>query len=289
MSLLKRALREGIRKGVGDAIGDAVRQAIEPTATQFANKAAQRLEQSTNAAADRVKQGTDQARRATGGLQDALRNLEQAAQGYATEMGKNMKVCPSCGQPTTAEKTFCPSCGQRLPEETLAAGAVCPSCGKQNSLTTKFCTDCGEKLPHVLRAEEEARAKDAAVLTQWQQFLPQYPLWSCGGTNLCLEQLEGGYMFSVTFPGDAPARAAVEEYRAVLEAAGFRQAGQYPCREHLYKMVGGQCFHVDTEHCFDGDGDAPCFYFSMDEPTGGFDYKEPQPKKQPGLKDLFRF
>ena len=96
-------------------------------------------------------------------------------------------------------------------------------------------------------------------------------------------------MFSVRFPTNADAQAAVQDYRSLCETSGFRQAGQYPSREHLYKMENGQCFHVDTEHCFDGDGDWPTFYFSIGEPYGGFDYKKPEPKKQVGLKDLFRF
>ena len=44
-----------------------------------------------------------------------------------------------------------------------------------------------------------------------------------------------------------------------------------------------------NEHCFDGDPDCPMIYFDKSEPTGGFDYVKPEPKKQIGLKDLFEF
>ena len=38
----------------------------------------------------------------------------------------------------------------------------------------------------------------------------------------------------------------------------------------------------DTEHCFQGDADSPTIYFDHSQPTGGYDYKKPEPKKQSG-------
>ena len=69
-------------------------------------------------------------------------------------------------------------------------------------------------------------------------------------------------------------------YCQILLQNGFRQAGQYPNKEHLYKMIDGICYHVDTEHCFDGDPDCPNIYFLLGEPTGGFYYVKEEPKKQ---------
>lgn len=100
-NFLKRATRDGVCKGIGDAVGKAVREVVEPHATQFANKADQRFDQ----AAGNVAQ---EARKTASGLEGACANLERATQNYATQMSKNMKVCPGYGQPATAEKPSAP-------------------------------------------------------------------------------------------------------------------------------------------------------------------------------------
>lgn len=282
---IKNAIRDGVSRGLGEAIGKAVSQAVEPTATELANKAAARIDR----AAGSVAQESQSRFGGLGGLESTFANLERSLQGYATQMGQNMKICPQCGQPSGADKSFCPGCGAKLPEETVAQGAVCPNCGKQNNLGTKFCEDCGTKLPATVQAEEAALAKDAEELARWDELLWAFPKWSCGGSDYCIESYDPGqFMFSARFAGDHyAARNAVEQYRELLLQNGFREAGQYPSREHLYRMVDGICRHVDTEHCFDGDSDCPSIYFSNDEPYGGFDYKKPEPRKSVGLKDLF--
>ena len=293
MSFLKRAIRDavnqGISRGIGDAIGKAVQQAVEPRATEYANKAAEHFDK----AAANVTQET---RKTTSSLEGAFANLERSMQGYATQMSKNMKVCPECGQPTTAEKTFCPSCGAKLPEQTLAAGAVCPSCGKQNSIGTKFCEDCGTKLPAAVQEEQAQKARDEAELAQWDTMLPQYPKWICGGSKYNLEEYEPGVIyFSAGYNGDAnAAHRAVEQYRQILLDNGFRQAGQYPSIGQLFKRIDGVVYSVDTEHCFDGDPDRASIGFGPREPYGGFDYVKPEPKKNKDLdlkdlKKLFKF
>ena len=290
MSFLKRMVRDGISKGVSDAIGKAVKTAVEPKATELANKAAARLEEAAENTAQSIKENMpeEEVQAAGSSWKSAFSNLERAAQDYATEMSKNVKVCPECGQPAGADQKFCPNCGGKLPENTVAQESVCPSCGKQNKLTAKFCADCGTKLPSAIRAEEEAKAKDAAVMAQWEQYLSQYPKWKLGGTGMNIETYDSSIMFVVQMKSGMEAQQAVAQYRQVLLENGFRQAGQYPSPEHLYKMVGGVCYHVDTEHCFDGDSDTPTIYFSIGEPTGGFNYVKEEPKKQIGLKGLFK-
>lgn len=150
MIFLERAIRNGIRKGIGDAVGNAVQKAVEPKATELANKAAQSL--------DQAAQNTQQTVRSASGLEGVLSNLERSMQGYATEVAKNKKICPQCGQIAGADQKFCPSCGTKLPEQTVAQEAVCPACGKQNSIGTRFCAKCGTKLPAAV-AEEQAQAQ----------------------------------------------------------------------------------------------------------------------------------
>ena len=250
MSFLERVIRQGIR--------EAVSKAIEPTVTDLTNQA-------TSA-------------------------IDQSVQGYATEAAKNMKVCPNCSRPTTADKKFCPDCGSKLPEQTVAQGAVCPNCGKQNAIGTKFCQDCGTKLPAAI-AEEQAQAdRNAAVMAQWDAKLPQYPKWTCGGDRMYINDYdENGYSFEVEFKNNpSAARRAVEQYRQILLANGFRMAGQYPSIEQLFKRIDGVVYNVDTEHCFEGDPDFATIGFCIREPYGGFDYVKSETKRGFNFTDLFK-
>ena len=274
MGFLERA----IRRGVSDAVGKAIGKAIEPTVTDLTNKAANAI--------DQAAQNTEQQVARSSGLEGAMANLERSVQGYATEAAKNMKVCPNCNKPTTADKKFCPECGTQLPEQTVAQGAVCPNCGKQNAIGTKFCQDCGTKLPAAIQEEQAQADRNAAVMAQWDAKLPQYPKWNCGGSHFEIEVYDGFTTFSVNFDGNTfRAKQAVEQYRQLLLEGGFREAGENPTIEHLYKMIDGVCYHADTEHCFEGDNDTATIYFNTGEPQGGFYYKPD--KKSFGLKSLF--
>ena len=281
-SLLERAIRRGVSNAVGNAVGKAVQQAVEPKATEFANKAAGQIDAATRHAA---QQGEKTVRQASG-LEDALSNLQRSVESYATEAAKNMKVCPNCQKTTSADKKFCPDCGARLPEGSVAQGAVCPSCGKQNVIGTKFCQDCGTKLPVAVQEEQMHADDHASVMSKWDKQLPQYPKWNCGGSHFEIEVYDGFTTFSVNFDGNTfRAKQAVEQYRQLLLEGGFREAGETPTIEHLYKMIDGVCYHADTEHCFEGDNDTATIYFNTGEPQGGFYYKPD--KKSFGLKGLF--
>ena len=242
-------LKSAIRRGIRDAIGNAVGKAVEPAATE----------------------------------------LERSVNNYANEAAKNMKVCPGCGRPVSADKNFCPDCGAKLPEQTVAQGAVCPNCGRQNDFGTRFCQDCGTKLPAAVQAEQMDAQRSAAVLAQWAEKLPQYPQWNCGGQLLYIECYgENAYGIGVEFKNNPyGAQRAVEQYRQLLLANGFRQAGQYPSMEQLFKRIDGVVYNVDTEHCFEGDPDTACIGFCIREPYGGFDYVKPEPKSKPSLKDFW--
>ena len=104
-----------------------------------------------------------------------------------------------------------------------------------------------------------------------------------------IDDYDTHYIFGAEFNGNATAaQRAVSEYRQVLLQNGFRQAGEYPCMEHLYKRVDGVVYHADTEHCFEGDPDCPSIGFDKSEPRGGFDYVKPEPKKKTSFLDLFK-
>ncbi len=282
MGFLERAIRRGISDGIGKAVGNAISQAIEPKATEFANRTADRID---NAVGSRAENSS-----VFSGSQGAFANLERAAQNFVSAQAENLKICPSCGNAATAEQKFCQSCGEALPAQTVAQAAVCTACGKQNNIGMKFCTDCGTKLPAALMEEENNARKRAAVLIEWQEKLSQYPLWELEGENLYIDEYDGYYVFVADFKGNtAAARNAFEQYRNIARQNGFREAGQYPSSEHLYKMLGNTCYHIDFEHCFDGGSDRINLSFAVGEPHGGFNYVKPEPKKPVGFKDIFNF
>ena len=100
---------------------------------------------------------------------------------------------------------------------------------------------------------------------------------------------ENGHSFEVEFKNDpSAAHRAVEQYRQILLQNGFRQAGQYPIIEQLFKRIDGVVYNVDTEHCFEGDPDFATIGFCIREPYGGFDYVKPEPKKKTSFMDLFK-
>ena len=239
-------LERAIRRGVSDAVGKAIGKAIEPTVTDLTNKAANAI--------DQAAQNTEQQVARSSGLEGAMANLQRSVESYATEAAKNMKVCTSCG--------------------------------KQNVIGTKFCQDCGTKLPVAVQEEQMHADDHASVMSKWDKQLPQYPKWNCGGSHFEIEVYDGFTTFSVNFDGNTfRAKQAVEQYRQLLLEGGFREAGENPTIEHLYKMIDGVCYHADTEHCFEGDNDTATIYFNTGEPQGGFYYKPD--KKSFGLKGLF--
>ncbi len=279
MSFLKRAIQRGVSNAVGNAIGNAVRQAVEPHATQLANQAAQQLNRQA-----------EQTYTPSANMQGAFSGLEQAANNYATAAAKNVKVCPNCDTTTSADRKFCPECGCALPEQSLAQAAVCTACGVQNNINTKFCAACGAKLPIAIAEEQRQQRKMEAAMAQWDQLLPQYPKWCCGGTELSIDQYEpGNVVVNVTFRNNPyAAQQAVEQYRQVLLQNGFRMAGQYPSMQQLFARIGGTVYNVDTEHCFEGDPDTASIGFCIREPYGGFDYVKPEPRKKTSFMDLFK-
>lgn len=283
MGFLERAIKKGVSQAVGNAVGNAVRQAVEPAATNLANQAAQSIDQATN----RDKQAINSTN--TSNFEGAMSNLERSVQGYATQAAKNTKLCSNCNKPNAADKKFCSECGTKLPEQTVADGALCTDCGTQNNIGTKFCQNCGAKLPATIQEEKIQAQKDASVMAEWDEKIPQFPKWNCGGSHFSIEEYDiDCFGFSADFNGNSlAAQQAVEAYRQLLLQNGFRQAGQHPDISHLYKMIDGICYHADTEHCFEGDSDCPTIGFNKSEPYGGFNYVKPEPKKAKSLKDLF--
>ncbi len=291
MGLFDKAMKQGLGEALNKAakqLDQAVNQASGGQQTQMQNQQMPQQNVQMQQPMQQAQPQRQQGQAAASALGGFFANLEKSAKSFATELGKDMKVCPECGKPSGKDQQFCPECGARLPEETVSEGAVCPNCGKQNDLGTKFCQDCGTKLPSAVAEEQAAEAKDARAMEEWDQVLGAFPKWNCGGSQFNIEMYDNYYSFTAFFPQGVGAEAAVDQYRQVLQQNGFQPAGQYPSMEHLYKMYNGRCLHVDLEHCFEGDYEWPTIGFDLSEPTGGFDYVKPEPKQVTGLKDLFK-
>ncbi len=283
MGFLDRMIQNGIRRGVENAVGNAVQKAVEPKATELANKAAESLDQAAGNARREAERAS--------GFDSAMANLQRSAESYATNAAKNMKICPSCEEPTTADKKFCPKCGTKLPEKSVAESAVCTNCGKQNTIGTSFCSECGTKLPAAIEEEQRKAEHDEAVMREWEEKLPNYPKWNCGGTDFHIEEYDPGvFGFSACFNGDATAASrSVEQYLQLAREHGFRPAGEYPSQRTIYNKINGVCYCIDTTDCLAGDPDCPTISLWVHEPAGGFDYVKPEPKKKTSLRDLFGF
>ena len=302
MGLFDKVLKD-VTKGLQDA-AKAVEEETKAVADGLKDKAA---EEAVSDAADTVGKGAsdamDDLKKAVDDLNTSIKEADEAtkdvtpeqweqASSYLDKMAKDalkgMRVCLECDEAVKGDQKFCPKCGAELPVETVMEMAFCRKCNRQNDVGTDFCAGCGAKLPYKEAKDAIQRRKDDKVVEGWREKLPQFPAWSCGGTDFELTRLEEGrYYFGAWFEKDPDgAKAAVEKYREVLKENGFRTAGEYPSDYHLYKMVDGVCCHADTENCFDGGADSPGLYFAIgDEPRGGFNYVKPEPKKKSG--DLF--
>lgn len=285
MSFLKRAIRDGISKGVSDAVGKAVKEAVEPKAGEWANKTAQQINRMSQKQSNQAKQSFSE-------MKGAFANLQKAMEGYATEVGKNIKICPACGALSPADKKFCTDCGAELSEDTVAQSALCPACGKQNAVGRKYCEDCGTKLPIAVAEEKAAQERMKACLNTWDSILPMFPKWSFGGSEMEFEEYDpdeyGGYFASVRiyFGRNESGEYPLLQYWELLKDEGFRTAGRYPDEGHLYNEIGGVCYMVSCEHAFDGGTDVLNLEFARREPEGGFNYVKPEPKPQLSFKDL---
>lgn len=278
-SIVSDAVSKGIKKGISDAVGKAVEDIVKPSVDNLAQKQADKI----NATTKDLEQATAEARQATteaakeissqasaapasaGGLaslEAALGGWAKRAESMATEMSKNLKECPQCGEMCSSDKQFCPKCGAKLPETTVGQAYTCSKCGEVNTIGTKYCCKCGALLP---AAEAEVKAKaaaDAVVLSEFKEKLPMYPEWSVGGYNLRFTTAGTSYghpRYEFVFEG--PATISIL-YVQKLREAGFDYRDGLSSSGMLYKIVDGvaRCCNIEK----DSDGDTYWAYFFVD-------------------------
>ncbi len=302
---VNKKAEEAIESEVGKAVDETVDKIAEETTGKTVSEAAGAVSAGAAEASDELGSALKDLNSAIKDLNTAMAEAEEATKDITPEQWdqatstlermamdklKTMHLCLKCDKPFKGDLKFCPECGSRLTEKSVLELGQCTKCGKQNDLGAEFCTECSAKLPYKELLEEEERRKDELVLDRWRKELPWFPVWECGGKQFDLSELEEGrYYFSSWFDGDVSAsKKSVQDYTRRLKENGFHTAGKYPGDQHLYKKIDGVVYHADLEHCFEGDEETPSFYFLInDEPTGGYDYVPPEPKKKPSGGGLF--
>jgi hypothetical protein len=296
---------KGITRGVGNAVQNTAERKVTEAVQTQTDRAADKLiktaappsvvggydKNGNPAPAGTGAAGMDASVAAqAGGLAGLAGMVSGFAVSAANEAAKNLKICPKCETPASADKRFCPSCGAALPEQTLGAGAVCAKCGKQNSIGERFCADCGAKLPFAEAEEQAARQRDGGVLEKWKQVLPEFPVWPCGGRDYSLEENgpdSNGYPY-YHFSANGVSASDLMSYRALLKQNGFRPAGEYPSEDMLYKRVNGVVYCFESAEPFMSDPGCMGVSFGAGEPRGGFDYVKPVKKENKGFFGLFK-
>lgn len=182
------------------------------------------------------------------GLGSALAGLASRAEQFTTQMTSSMKICPSCGEPSPGDKAFCPHCGAKLPEQTLGQGYVCAKCGVQNTPGTKFCSSCGALLPAAEAQMKAQKEKDDKTLARLHELLPQFPVWSVGGSDFNLEENGTSMGYPVYLLTAECNRGQLDAYIALLLQAGFKQSG-----DEYWKTVDGVCRVFSATEAFSSD------------------------------------
>lgn len=285
------AIGKGIKKGLDSAVGSAVKGAVEATvkpaaekaANAVANSAAQHLNETAKSANETMKAAGEANEAASKVTPEQWNTAFDFLGNMANSAANGMKICPQCGEGVKGDLDFCPHCGAKLPTKTLGQMCVCEQCGYQNTVGTSFCVKCGAKLPCKVEEEEQAKAKDEAVLAQWKEKLPAFPVWDQGGEDFELYDGDESVK-AVYFRAGNTSQAALDRYCQTLKANGFVRPEGYSFDETLYKVVDGTPYCFNQSEAFSsGEGVMNIvFYIDMN-----IIKKKEEPKKSSGLGGLF--
>jgi hypothetical protein len=262
-------LFDKIAGGIGKGVSNAARNVAENKATEVAT--------------DRLNRLADKAV-PTGGANAFSGGAPTAPSGAADQNAPNAQVCADAhGAPPQGDTAQYAQGAAFLGQLAAGAAQVVQSPAYQKALEEEKQREINARVPV---------ESDAAFHERWAQFLPQYPVWKCGGYNA--ELSEGGldehnnvyYHLSVS----GTTFLALSQYRNLLKENGFRAAGKYPSDDMLYKPIGGQCYNLESCEPFGGGEGCLSVTFGIREPFGGFDYKkeDEKPRKKGGLLGLFR-
>jgi hypothetical protein len=287
----------GIGKGLSDAAGNAARNVAERKATevatdklnQLANKkvptsGANAFNGNPSAAQNAAYQTAQNAAYQNGAYQNGAYQNAPPAQNGAYQAAPPVQNCADGQNPTAQGDTVQYAQAGAFFGQMIAGAA-------QYAQSPEYQKMLAEQKQREIKSRVPVES-DAALHENWARFLPQYPVWQFGGYNA--EISEGGldehnnvyYHLSVS----GTTFSALSQYRNLLKENGFRAAGKYPSDDMLYKMVGGQCYNLESCEPFGGGEGCLSVTFGIREPNGGFDYKKEseKPQKKSGFFGLFK-
>lgn len=186
-------------------------------------------------------------------LERAIRNGIQNAVGNAVEQGVRSAVQPVVNQAANnlANKAVqgISHSAQAIKEAatnqpSYSASVVCPQCGSENELGKKFCSNCGGKLAAPSAEQAVNTAAAAANLAQeWMQKLPQYPLWTDGGSKFEFSDEEYNGLKFVRFTVRDADEVDLVAYLGKLRANGFAPTDSDAA--YFRKTIGNTDYYFD--------------------------------------------
>ncbi len=268
MSFLKNAIKKGISDAVSKAVEEGVNSVVKPKIAEAAANATDKVVGAVEEYTNTLDQATQELKQAgseynqtvnenqktietaaqnanMAGLGGLFGSLVSSATAFANEAAKNMKECPGCHEIVPADKEFCPFCGAKLPEKTIAESNTCPKCGQVNDIGTLYCSSCGEPLGEAVKQIE-------AFNREFEEKLPEYPLWTLGrGLSLNDVGEKHGYPIYKLYGAQIDQKTLIE-YKKALLANGFEAVKGFEGKKYT-KTVKNVTYGFDCENAFDGE------------------------------------
>ena len=187
-------------------------------------------------------------------LERAIRNGIQNAVGNAVEQGVRSAVQPAVNQAANnlANKAVqgISHSAQAIKDaaanqQPYSANVLCPQCGSKNELGKNFCSNCGAKMQPAPSAEEAVNTAVAAAkfAQEWMRKLPQYPLWTDGGSEFEFSDEEYDGQKYVRFTIQNADEVDLVAYLGKLRANGFAPTDSDAA--YFRKTIGNTDYYFD--------------------------------------------
>ena len=228
MGILGNILSDALSKGLKETVEKAVEKTVAPAAQKMAEKQAAALDNLAKKTEEAVSEASAAATEAKEAVAEAVATAEAGV-----EEGEKQELTPEQKEQAAKAAEVLKGFGA------LFSGAV-------------------EMAKKEAAAEEAARkAAEEAIVANWAETLPAYPVWDVGGSGFELEEqtpMNGHPAYSLRLTGRP---FLVEQYAAKLRADGFVAKGcSNPAdlnADTYYKMIDGVCHAFNrSDACYDG-------------------------------------